>query len=234
MKKIFSCLLLSALLLPVFTSCDKDSEGLTKITTYAIIDLTDGDVVTTPIGQPFTDPGFVAMQGTEDVSANVTVSGNVNTNKCGFYTLKYNVINDDGFPASATRTVVVVDPNNFASAYLASCAYGTRSYRNLHIMITDNGDGTYNIDDMAGGLYCQGRYPGYEAYGYDFWYDETLKLEGNTISLASGEMGDGSNWYWGEPLDVLDGTYDPTTGTITYKAAFSGNAADAIQVTLTK
>lgn len=233
MKKIFSCLLLSALMLTVFTSCDKDSEGLTKITTYAVITLTDGPVVTVPVGQPFTDPGYVAMQGADDVTANVTVSGTVNTSKCGFYTLKYNVINDDGFPASATRTVVVVNPNGLASAYLASCKYGARSYSNLHIMITDNGDGTYSIDDLAGGLYCQGRYPGYEAYGYDFWYDDVIKLEGNTLSLANG-MGDGSNWYWGEPLDLQDGTYDPTSGTITYKAAWSADPDDVIQVTLTK
>lgn len=220
-------------MLTVFTSCDKDSEGLTKITTYAVITLTDGPVVTVPVGQPFTDPGYVAMQGADDVTDKVTVSGNVNTGKCGFYTLRYNVINDDGFPASASRTVVVVDRNNFASAYLASCKYGARSYSNLHIMITDNGDGTYAIDDLAGGLYCQGRYPGYEAYGYDFWYDDDIKLEGSTVSLANG-MGDGSNWYWGEGLDIVDGTYDPTTGTITYLAAFGGVASDAIQVTLTK
>lgn len=233
MKKIFCCLLLSALMLPVFTSCEKDSEGLTKVTTYALITLTDGSAVTTPLGQPFVDPGFVAMQGDEDVTEKVTVSGTVNTSKCGFYTLRYNVLNEDGFPASATRTVAVVNPNSFASAYYGACAYGTRSYSNLHIMITDNGDGTYAIDDLAGGLYCQGRYPGYEQYGYDFWFDANLKLEGNTITLADG-MGDGTNWYWGEPLDVLDGTYDPATGTITYLAAFSGNPADAIKVTLTK
>ena len=221
------------MLLPVFTSCSKDSEGLTKITTYAVITLNGGNVVTTPVGQPFVDPGCVAMQGTEDVSANVTVTGNVNTSKLGFYTLVYRVVNEEGFPASATRTVAVVDPNNFASAYLASCSYGTRSYSNLKIFITDNGDGTYSIDDLAGGLYCQGRYPGYEAYGYDFWYDDKLKLDGTTVTLA-GDMGDGMNWYWEEPLDVLDGTYDAETGTISYKAAFSGNPDDAIQVTLTK
>ena len=233
MKKSLICLLAGALSLGMFTSCNKDSEGLTKITTYAIITLTDGDLITTQKGAAFTDPGFVAMEGTEDVSDRVTVSGTVNTAKCGFYKLTYSVLNGDGFPASASRTVMVADHNNFASAYLASCKYGTRSFSNLHIMITDNGNGTYSIDDLAGGLYCQGRYPGYEAYGYDFWYDDVLKVDGSTVTLANG-MGNGKNWYWEEPLDCVNGTYDASTGTITYLAAFNGDPDDAIKVVLTK
>ena len=233
MKKSLICLLAGALSLVSLTGCDKDSEGLTKITTYAVIDLDGGSLVKVNKGATFTDPGFTAIQGTEDVTANVTVSGNVNTARCGFYTLTYSVVNPDGFPATASRTVMVVDPDNFASAYLASCKYGSRSYSGLKIMITDNGDGTYAIDDLAGGLYCQGRYPGYEAYGYDFWYDDNLKLDGSTVTLAAG-MGSGTNWYWKEPLDCLNGTYDAETGTVTYLAAFSGDADDAISVTLTK
>lgn len=225
--------MISALALMTFSSCSKDSEGLTKITTYAVIDLNEGSLVKVEKGSTFTDPGYTAMQGSEDVTANVTVSGTVNTNQCGFYTLSYRVVNPDGFPASASRTVMVVDHNSFASAYLAECQYGARHYYNLHIMIKDNGNGTYAIDDLAGGLYCQGRYPGYEAYGYDFWYDDNLKLDGSSVVLANG-MGSGKNWYWGEPLDIVDGTYDAATGTITYGAAFGGDPGDAIKVTLTK
>ncbi len=233
MKKSLICLLAGAVALVGLTGCEKDSEGLTKVTTYAKIELTGGPVITVQKGTTFTDPGFVAMQGTEDVSANVKVSGSVNTAKCGFYNLSYSVVNDDGFPASASRTVAVVDKNNIASAYLAECSYGTRSYSNLHIMITDNGDGTYAIDDLAGGLYCQGRYPGYEAAGYDFWYDADLKFDGGTVTLA-GDMPAEGPWYWGDPLDVLNGKYDAATGTITYDAAWVGDPDDVITVILTK
>ena len=234
MKKSLICLLISALALVNLTSCDKDSEGLTQITTYAVITLEGGPLVKVNKGAAFTDPGYTAMQGAEDVTGNVTVSGNVNTNKCGFYTITYRCVNPDGFPATEQRTVMVVDPNSPASAYLSSVKYGSRSYSNLHIMITDNGDGTYSIDDLAGGLYCQGRYPGYEAYGYDFWYDaDNLSISPNGVSLVGG-MGDGSNWYWGEPLDVVNGKYDPQTGKISYGAAFGGDPSDAISVVLTK
>ncbi|MBQ9465811.1 MAG: DUF5011 domain-containing protein [Muribaculaceae bacterium] len=233
MKKSLIFLMAGAVAVAGLTGCSKDSEGLTKVTTYAVIELAGGQYATVEKGSTFVDPGFTATMGSEDVSGDVTISGSVNTAKCGFYTLTYSVVNPDGFAANATRTVAVVDHSSIASAYFASCKYGSRSYSNLKILITDNGDGTYAIDDLAGGLYCQGRYPGYEAYGYDFWYDEDLKLDGSTLTLA-GEMGDGSNWYWGEPLDCVNGTYDAATGTISYLAAFSGNADDAISVTLTK
>ena len=77
-------------------------------------------------------------------------------------------------------------------------------------------------------MYCQGRYTG---YGYDFWYEEDLKLVGNTVTLANG-MGDGKNWYWEKPLDCLDGKYDAGSGIITYKAAYNGDPNDTISVTL--
>lgn len=233
MKKSLICLLLSALALMNLTSCTKDSEGLTKITTYAVITLDGGPIYKVKKGSTYTDPGYTAMQGSEDVTGNVTVSGSVNTNECGFYTITYRVVNPDGFPATAQRTVVVVDPNSLASAYLSSVKYGSRAYSNLHILIKQGADQKYYIDDLAGGLYCQGRYPGYEAYGYDFWYDAAVKVEGDAFML-DGDMGDGMNWYWEEPLDVANGKYDRATGTITYGAAFGGDPDDAISVTLTK
>lgn len=219
-----------ALSLVSMTSCNKDSEGLTKITTYALIELTDGPYISVNKGTTFVDPGFTATMGSEDVSGNVEISGTVDTSKCGFYTITYSVVNPDGFPASATRTVAVVDRNSFASAYYARCKYGAREYSNLKIMITDNGDGTYHISDLSGGLYDQGRYPGYPQ---DFEYEEDLKLNGSTVTLANG-MGDGKNWYWEEPLDCLDGKYDAAAGKFTYLAAWNADPDDAIEVTLTK
>ena len=100
MKKSIFCLLISALTLLSFSSCSKDSEGLTKITTYAVIDLEGGSIITVNKGSEFVDPGYTAIQGTEDVTANVTVSGKVNTAECGAYTLNYRVVNPDGFAAS--------------------------------------------------------------------------------------------------------------------------------------
>lgn len=212
------------------TSCgDKDSEGLTGVTSYAVLTMNGDNVVVVNKGESFEDPGCTAVMGGEDVSDQIQVVSNVNTSALGFYTVSYRVVNPDGFAASAERTVAVVDRNNFASTYLSRSQYGARVYTNLPIVISDNGDGTYEINDLAGGLYCYGRYPGYDAYGYDFFYEATIRLNAdNTITLVDG---DATNWYWEIELNIANGTYDPATGTIELELDFDG---DPLYVTLTK
>ena len=219
-----------ALAAPVLTSCsDEESEGKSRITTYAVLEMNGSAYETVQVGTTYNDPGCVATLGGEDVSDQIVTVGSVNTNQLGFYKLSYQVVNSDGFPATASRTVAVVDKNNFASTYFAESQYGSRHYFNAPIEITDNGDGTYEIEDLAGGFYCYGRYPGYDAYGYDFFLEANLKLNAdNTVELVGC---DGNNWYWGEDMTLTSGTYDPETGTLTLVLDFSGAP---MYVTLTK
>lgn len=212
------------------TSCgDEESEGQSRITTYAVLELNGGAYETVQVGTAYTDPGCSAKMGTEDVSDKVVATGTVDTNELGYYSLSYKVVNEDGFPATASRTVAVVDKNNFASPYFAESQYGSRHYFYAPISIEDNGDGTYTIEDLAGGFYSYGRYPGYDALGYDFFLDSTLKLNAdNTIELVEC---DGENWYWGESMTLTSGSYDPATGTVKLVLDFSG---DPMYVTLTK
>ena len=218
-----------ALAAPVLTSCsDDESEGKSSITTYAVLELNGSTYETVQLGSTYTDPGCLATLGGEDVSSQITTTGSVNTNELGYYKLSYQVVNSDGFPASASRTVAVVDKNNFASTYFAESQYGSRHYYNAPISIEDNGDGTYTIEDLAGGFFSYGRYPGYDAYGYDFFLDAVLKLNAdNTIEVV--EQGD---WYWGDPIEeITSANYDPETGTVTLNMVFSGAP---MYVTLTK
>ena len=219
MKKNILFAALLALATPtVLTSCnDDESEGKSRITYYAILELNGDECMTTQLGSAFSDPGCTATMGGEDVSDQVVSSGSVDTNKLGFYTLNYSVVNPDGFPASATRTVAVVDKNNFASTYFGESQYGSRHYFNAPISIYDNGDGTYTIEDLLGGFYCYGRYPGYDAYGYDFFLDAVIKLNAdNSIELV--EYGE---WYWKDDVPtLLNGSYDPTTGTVSLDMDF--------------
>ena len=138
-------------------SCDDDeSEGLSRITYYAILELNGDQFASTQIGEPFNDPGCVATMAGEDVSDQIVTTGSVNTNAMGYYTINYSVVNPDGFAASASRKVAVVDKNNFASTYWGESQYGARHYFNAPIVISDNGDGTYLINDFAGGFYSYG------------------------------------------------------------------------------
>ena len=218
-----------ALAAPVLTSCsDDETEGKSRITTYAVLELKGSAYETVQMGTAFNDPGCVATMGTEDVSSQIVTSGTVNTNQLGYYKLNYQVVNSDGFAASASRTVAVVDKNNFASTYFAESQYGSRHYYNAPIEITDNGDGTYEIEDLAGGFYCYGRYPGYEPT-YDFHLESIIKLNAdNTIEIVECN---GDNWYWGESMTLTSGSYDPATGKVTMVLDFSGTP---MYVTLTK
>lgn len=212
------------------SSCsDKETEGTSRITTYAVLELNGDAYETVQLGSSYNDPGCTAKMGDEDVTDKIVTDGAVNTNKLGYYDLSYRVINADGFAATASRTVAVVDKANFASPYFAESQYGSRHFYNAPIAIEDNGDGTYTIEDLAGGFYSYGRYPGYDAMGYDFFLDATLSLNAdNTINLVECN---GDNWYWGEPMTLTSGTYDPATGTVTLVLDFDGTP---MYVTLTK
>ena len=231
MKKNLLYTMLFAVAMFTLTSCgDDDSAGKSRFTYYAELELNDDAYMTVPVGTTFTDPGCVATMGGEDVSDQVVASGNVNASKLGFYNVNYVVTNPDGFSATASRTVAVVDKDNFASTYYGESEYGTRHFFYSPITIEDNGDGTYTINDVLGGFYSYGRYPGYDAYGYDFFADAVLSLnQDNTINIES--VG---SWYFGQyPISVAegDGTYDPETGVIELNLDFDG---DPFYVKLTK
>ena len=225
MKKNIIYAMLLALGVITLASCDKDTEGLSRVTTYAVLEMNGESFMKVNVGGNFNDPGCVATMGGEDVSDQIQVNSNVDTSKPGFYSVNYVVYNDDGFPASASRTVMVVDPNNFAGAYLGESQFGSRHYYNAPINITKRADGTYLIDDIAGGFYCYGRYPGYEPT-YDFHLEAILQLNAdNTIeALAQG------SWYWGDPMEDVQGSYDPATGTVKLVMDFGA----PFYVTLTK
>lgn len=225
MKKNIIYAMLLALGVITLASCDKDTEGLSRITTYAVLEMNGESFVKVNVGGSFNDPGCVATMGGEDVTDQIQVNSNLDTSKPGFYNVNYVVYNDDGFPASASRTVMVVDPNNFAGVYLGESEFGSRHYYDAPINITKRADGTFLIDDLAGGFYCYGRYPGYEPT-YDFHLEAILQLNAdNTIEvLAQG------SWYWGDPMEDVSGSYDPATGTIKLVMDFGA----PFYVTLTK
>ena len=73
-----------------------------------VITLAGDAKITLKAGSTFTEPGFTAMDNIDgDLTANVEVSGSVNTRRAGTYTLTYTVADSFGNVASAERTVVV-------------------------------------------------------------------------------------------------------------------------------
>lgn len=230
MKKIFLYGLMLCSTVFAFTSCNDDEDQLTdtRVTHYATIELLGDEFIKMNLGDPWVEPGYTATEGSEDITSKVKVTGTVDTSTPGYYELNYSAMNKDNFSASVSRTVMVINPNGLASAYFGESQYGSRHYYDAPITIYDNGNGTYTIDDLAGGFYCYGRYPGYEPT-YDFHLEAVIKLNAdNTIELVSCNGGD---WYWGDPISITSGTYDPATGKVTLVEDFSGTP---MYVTLTK
>ena len=68
MKKIISLFALAAFVLVGFSSCDYDGKDDAYVTHYVSIDLKEGDTYLVAKGSTYTDPGYTATEGTEDVT----------------------------------------------------------------------------------------------------------------------------------------------------------------------
>ena len=214
--------MLFAVVALLVTSCgDKTSEGKSRFTYYPTIELEGDSYLVWDKGTPFVDPGYTSTMNGEDVTAEVTVSGTPDVNKSGIYTMTYTTKkNDDGFDASASRTVVVLDPNSAVEGFYLTQPDSYRTYNGnevafgnaFEILIIDNGDGTLYVDDLFGGWYCQ-------RAGYGTKY-----AMGGTISLAAdGTVGLISSLVpgWGDGLDDLTGSY--ADGVFTIDAVYNKN-----------
>lgn len=218
-KYILSVMALATVAL---TGCtDRDTEGLTGITTYPVLTLNGGDMIVQK-GTSFEDPGCTADLGGVDYSDNIITSSDVDTKTSGVYTVSYSVYNEDGFSASASRSVVVVDMTDPIEGYYAVSA---TSYRDrsgtqtvygeqYNICIFNNGDGTYYCEDLLGGYYCQraGYGSNYALTGY-FSVDSTT---GAVSLLSSSLIG------WGDSADgMTDGSYNFTTHALHYNVGYA-------------
>ena len=219
MKKFHYIFIIALLLLT--NSCERDltSEGVSTMTTYVTLDLTGGPTVTFPAGNAYVDPGFKGTEGTQDVTSTVTVTGEVDGNTVGLYTLQYSAVNVDGYSSSVERTVIIYDPA--APATDLSGNYSSNVHRvtpaethtDLQISIEMLAPGFFFVSDFIGGFYEQGRDygSGYAVYGY-------FQLNSdNSISVVSSQTDGG---FGGTLDDLTNGKNDPATQTLTWDAFY--------------
>lgn len=213
----------------VFFSCEKETEGISRITYYCELDLNEGDTFFSPLGEPYQEPGWVATEKGEDVSERVSVKGAVNVNKAGIYTLSYSVLNSDGYPKNATRKVIVYNAtpsvlesgiykvsssSSRTSSGSGPAAIGSAEYASEpNVAIYQVTPGTFFITDFIGGYYEVGR-------GYGSLYAMTGSFvlnSDNTITHV-----ESYNGGWEDGLsDVVGSSYDVTTKTLAYTAQYA-------------
>lgn len=227
MKKVIYSILI-CLGMVVLSSCEDTSADISKVTYFASLELKGETAMKMKLNDTYVEPGFVALEGDEDITSKVEISGAVNSAKSDIYTLTYSVANVDGFSVSEQRNVLVAAPA-FASAYYGESKVGVRHYVNAPIHIVDNNDGTYSIDDIMGGFQFHGLNAGLEPT-YDLHAEAIIKLEtDNSISLVS--LG---SWApeLGLTLGLNSGSYDPVTGVIELDVKYG--STNQLLVTLTK
>ena len=204
----------------IFNSCTDDStEGLTRITYYPELTLEGDKTLYLDKGASFTDPGYTAILNGEDVSDQVEISTNLNTNKSGIYTISYSIVNADGFSSSASRKIIVTDPNDAIEGIYYTDPESYRLYNGAQvaygnsftILILNNGDGTYSVDDLLGGWYCQRA-----GYGSNYAMQGIISVsaDGSIDMLASYVPG------WGDTATgMTDGKFED--GTITWNLEYT-------------
>jgi len=154
MKTIYSTLLLTAMI--GFSGCTGASDENPTIT------LEGSPEITSKVGETVYEPGYSASDVKDgDITNNVRITGVVDSNKIGTYTVIYKVVDSDGNEATASRTIHItqngagsgqvnrpsdaigVVPYNFTEyAYNANLLTGTKGITQTVYTYTSNGQET--------------------------------------------------------------------------------------------
>ncbi len=220
MKKYISTIGI-ALSLLTLGSCSKDTEGLTGITYYPVIEL-EGPINDIAVaGTPFVDPGYSASLNGEDYTSQVKITTKMDFSnpQPGYYSITYSATNADGFSASAVRNVIVAENDDAVSGYYTTNQDSYRDYNGIvfyggyPMIVYANGDGTYHISDLLAGW-----------YQYRAGYGANYALEGELSIDADGniELLDSYLIGWGDSANGLtDGKFDAAAGTIKYIVSYT-------------
>lgn len=203
MKKIF--IYLSVFSVMLFMACDaEETDGVSLVTNYATVNILGNRTTVINVGDAYTDPG-----ATSEISgspAEYTTSGSVDTSKAGVYTLTYETINADGFPASARRVVIVLSTapsvydlsgswarNNGSPATVVKVTDRQYTHNNAggvegdnQLMIT-----FYNVDDNL--LYIP--------------FQEDASASGISVESLDGSIQDNDNFNWNLNASAFYGTF---------------------------
>ncbi|RKE52608.1 immunoglobulin-like domain-containing protein [Sphingobacterium detergens] len=90
----------------LFTSCKKDTENVSFVTTFADFDMKGNQYQSLVVGQKYVEQGVSAKEG--EKSLEIITRGVVDESKAGVYEITYSAINSDNFPGSVKRYVAVL------------------------------------------------------------------------------------------------------------------------------
>ncbi|MDA0196345.1 MAG: DUF5011 domain-containing protein [Bacteroidetes bacterium] len=124
--------------------CAEDFPSIGPLITYPSIVLGGDALAVINVGDAYTDPGAEAFLGTEPTD--ITVDGTVDPNTAGIYVINYLASNAEGFEATNSRTVVVLET---APSALDLTGTWSRANGNDNVIVK-KADRLYNSDNMGG------------------------------------------------------------------------------------
>ena len=217
------------LLLGSVVSCEKESEGLSRVTHYVDINLEGPATVTVPVGTEYNEPGYTAVEGETDVTDQVETADNINNSQIGVYNVTYTAVNQDGFPSSKSRTVVVYDPaapdvdlsGTYTTTIVRTESDGSNP-REYHAQMTlaKQGTGVFYVSCLLGGTYSVGwgYGPAYAMTGY-----VNLNSDYSFSLITSFIQG------WGDSLEgYQNGKYLQDSGDVYWESIYAGGDIYAV------
>ena len=218
-KYLLSIIALSTLLLG---SCEKESEGLTFTTSYPLLSLDGETTIIIDKGGAFAEPGYSAILDGADVTDQVVVTNSIDASTSGVYSVDYKITNKDGFSATASRTIIVLDPTDPVEGIYAIDPNSYRDYggnlvkygRPFEFLVINKGS-YYYFDDIFAGWYAQRA-----GYGSNYAMEAFVSIAGDgTMTLLASLVAG-----WGDSVDSMgdDSKYDFATHTFTYNVDYAG------------
>lgn len=189
-------------------SCDPESTAnVSRLTVFPELSVNGEALMLSEVGVAFDDPGAIATAGGTPID--FETSSDLDINTPGFYTISYSAVNDDGFVASATRTVIVYENDGS----IAGVYDGIRINRGIGgpILISSNGNGDFNISDLMGGYYEYG-----VGYGNAYAFPAIISIDENGI-ITSENGGVGG---FG-PCSLSEGSASADRKTLTWTATLT-------------
>ncbi|RYJ37915.1 Bacterial Ig-like domain (Group 3) [Flavobacterium anhuiense] len=191
MKKIYISLMIVSGLL--FTSCEADTDNVSKVTAYANMTMHGDALVVLTQGDTYTEAGVDAEA--DGKALPVKIDGTVDTSKPTVYKIKYSATNSDGFPAYLTRTIVVL--SNKPSTIDLTGTFFRNGNPNV---VTKLGDRKYSCDN-ATGYNVPADLLKMEFYNIDDKqvyapYNPSASESGISAESNIGTITDKNNWKW--------------------------------------
>ena len=208
----------------LFTACEKESTAdVSEVTNFAVFDLAGSDEVLLHKGEEYVEPGATAEEAGESVDVTTSISkgwfrGQQFDNSIpDFYTVNYSAINQDGFEATAGRTIIVAQNGDlvedisglYRSSIVRNGATNSNQQGIEYVLIWEKEPGVYGISDAIGGWYMYGTNYGigYAAQG------ATIKVNGPNSFSSDSTFGVGA---FGGEAKITEFTTDPQAKTIDF------------------